>query len=220
MLHPRLLETLMNAMRVSDAPVSACQFAHIQNEAISNLDFTGTIAPIRSVSSEELISHFFLPKWHIPIWTKLYRRELLGDLRFHETRLGEDNLFSYRILKRCDTISFCPTTLYFQRMHGKNYGPNGISYFAALIALKEDILSDIRASFPHVAPTAQADYLMECVRIYKSIRRERFGIRSAETSGLHNDAPELRSPVVHALRNRTEASLFSHSSLGLLCGEE
>lgn len=165
-LHPRLYETLLHAMEGEKVSVSACQFENTPQEKIADLDFTGPIAPPVSVSQRELVHRFFTPAWHIPIWNKLYRREAIRDLRFHGARLGEDNLFSYQIVKRCERIAFCPTTLYFQRMHGGNFEFTGIRYMVELISAKETVLEDIHASFPEEYRGAQAKFLYECVRIY------------------------------------------------------
>ena len=165
-LHPRLYETLLRGMEEAGAPVSACQFENTPQERIPELDFTEPIAPFVSVPQRELVHRFFTPAWHIPVWNKLYRREVISGLRFHGARLGEDNLFSYQVLKRCDRIAFCPTTLYFQRMHGNNFEFTGIRYMEELISAKETILEDIRTSFPEEFRSAQARFLYECVRIY------------------------------------------------------
>lgn len=171
-LHPRMYETLLAAMADSTVQVSACQFANTRDADVPGLDFSRPIEASVFVSQQELVHRFFTPAWHIPVWNKLYRREVIDDLRFHGARLGEDNLFSYQVLKRCKQLAFCPTTLYFQRMHGNNFEYTGIRYMAELISSKETILKDIRRSFPREYRSAQAKFLSECVRIYNLYEKQ------------------------------------------------
>lgn len=165
-LHPKLYETLKQAMEQSGANVGACQFENTPNERIPELDYTKPILPWETVPQQEIIHRFFTPAWHIPVWNKLYRREVVDGLRFHGAMLGEDNLFSYRVLKRCEFLAFCPSVLYFQRMHGNNFEFTGLRCMVDLIQAKETILRDIRSAFPCEYPEAQVKFLYECVRIY------------------------------------------------------
>lgn len=172
-LHPRMFEILASELNASGAKMCACQFANTPDECIAALNFHQPIAPFEKVQQRDLVSRFFTPAWHIPIWNKLYRRELIGDQRFHGAMLGEDNLFSYRLLKKCDVIPFCPTTLYFQRMHGDNFEFTGIRYLSDLILAKESILHDMHTSFPAEYHSAQAKFLVECVRVYNLYEKKK-----------------------------------------------
>ena len=164
-LHPRMYEILSQAMNETGASVSACGFANIPTDQVNDIVFGDTFAQNQLVSSEEIIHRFFTPAWHIPVWNKLYRRELIGDIRFHSARLGEDNYFSYRIVKKSGATAFCETPMYFQRMHEQNFEFTGIRHMAELVQAKESILHDIQVSYPGEYRNAQRYFLHECVRI-------------------------------------------------------
>ncbi len=165
-LHPRMYETLINAMDQTGADISACMFENTENDVINRIDFTKPILPAETVKWEWLVERFFTPDWHIPVWNKLYRKELLEGICFHDARLGEDNLFSYRVLKRCGEVAFCPSVMYFQRMHGGNFEFTGVKYMVDLLGAKQTILADIKKSFPGEYRACQKRYIYECVRIY------------------------------------------------------
>ena len=214
-LHPRLYETLIQLMEQTGAKVSACQFENTPNDQIQELDFTHPILPFQTISREELISRFFTPAWHIPVWNKLYRREIVEGLRFHGAMLGEDNLFSYRILKQCEFLAFCPSVMYYQRMHGNNFELTGLRFMVDLIRSKETILQDIRCSFPKEYRHAQAKFLYECVRIYNlyskkadpeydGLRLQVLAIMRSNTNGL----ARVKMPWGH------KAALFKIKWLG------
>ena len=164
-LHPGMVETLANALTQTQMDVAACQFQHASDLELTQLRFDPLIELGYPVPQGDLIHRFFQPDWHIPIWNKLYRRNVLDGIHFHSAMLGEDNLFSYRVLKKTPSIFFCPTPLYFQRIHENNFEFTGIRYMADLVRTKQTILRDIRASFPREYPAAQAKFLYECIRI-------------------------------------------------------
>ena len=194
-LHPRMYEILSKAMDETETSVSACGFTNTPTDQINGIVFGDTFAQLKRVSSEEIIHRFFTPAWHIPVWNKLYRRELIGDIRFHSARLGEDNLFSYKIIKKSGEIAFCETPMYFQRMHGQNFEYTGIQHMAELVQAKETILKDIHTSFPEEYRNAQRDFLHECVRIinlyadmedhsYALQRQQVFDVMKRNSAGL------------------------------------
>lgn len=165
-LHPRMYETLMRGLNQTGAFVCACGFQNTDDGDIPKIDYAKPILPVEAIPRETIISRFFTPDWHIPVWNKLYRREAIKELRFHDAMLGEDNLFSYRILKQCNMVAFCPTVLYFQRMHGDNFEFTGISHLVELLQAKQTVLEDMKTSFPAEYRSGQKRFIYECVRIY------------------------------------------------------
>ena len=87
-------------------------------------------------------------------------------MRFSNFHLGEDNLFSYKVIKRSDSIIFINKPLYFQRMHGNNFEFTGIKYYTELLKVKENILHDIKRCYRQEYKNAQKLFLYECIRIY------------------------------------------------------
>lgn len=165
-LHPRMYEVLIKGLQSTEVAVSACEFKNTPTDQIERLYLEEPKDNLRNIDACSIISHYFIPDWHVPIWNKLYRREIIEDIRFHNARLGEDNLFSYKVIKRCESIVFCDTPMYFQRMHGNNFEFTGIRYMDELIQAKETILHDIKTSFPESYRQAQCDFLLECVRVF------------------------------------------------------
>lgn len=165
-LHPRLYETLLEAMAALDADEAACGFANTPQEKIHELVFDDTAVSPRIVTDREIVSRYFTPAWHIPIWNKVYRRELLEGLCFSDLRLGEDNLFSYRVIKRAGKLAFVDKTMYFQRMHGNNFEFTGYRHLNDLLRAKEMVLKDVRLAYPDLYLDCQKMFLHECIRVY------------------------------------------------------
>lgn len=168
LLHPHIYESMMEAMARFGTSVCACDFQNVQQKDIDSISL-GMENPEASVlECDEWLSGLFRPTWRTPIWNKLYHKSVLDGIRFGNYRLGEDNLFSYQVIKRARRTSFVHKTLYFQRMHGENFEFTGIKYFTDLLHAKELILKDVELSFPAEKMRFRKLFLYECIRIYNA----------------------------------------------------
>lgn len=165
LLHPEMYETLVNAMVTLGTDMAACGFRNVKQADMDSIVHDRAAIPAAMVTDRELIARYFTPAWHIPIWNKLYRRELIEDLRFSDLRLGEDNLFSYRVIKKAKRIAFIDKIMYYQRMHGENFEFTGYRHLDDLVRAKEIVLHDIRKFYPEQYPVCQTQFLYECIRI-------------------------------------------------------
>ena len=167
LLHPQMYEILITEMCKAKADVCACDFLNVDQEKIIQLEF-GNLEDWETVvlEQEELVKDYLKPTWRIPIWTKVYSRDILEGMSFSGHHLGEDNLFSYKIIKKCSKMVWVNRKMYFQRMHGNNFEFTGIEYFIELLQAKESILADIYISFPKEYKNAQKLFFYECIRIY------------------------------------------------------
>lgn len=66
-------------------------------------------------SHEDILEH--LLKIDVTLYTKLFKREVLSDVRFEEGLIFEDNLFFIKYIFNCNRISFYDECLYNKRIH-------------------------------------------------------------------------------------------------------
>ena len=165
-LNPFMYETLINNLHKTNADVSACAFMHATDEQIDHMQFSQVTHTTKTYTSQSLVHGFFKPTWKIPIWNKIYSRCIIGDMRFGNYRLGEDNLFSYNTICRLQSMAFIDEPLYIQRMHGKNFELTGFKYYNELLHVKKIILDDIRQRYPDEYIDAYREYIYECIRTY------------------------------------------------------
>lgn len=165
LLHPQMYETLIHAMETLETDMAACGFQNVQQANIEAIVHDNAAVAATLVTDRELIARYFTPAWHIPIWNKLYRRELICNLRFSDLKLGEDNLFSYRVIKEAKQIAFVDKIMYYQRMHGDNFEFTGYRHLDDLVRAKEMVLHDIRRTYPEQYPECRKQFLYECIRI-------------------------------------------------------
>lgn len=168
LLHPRMYEYMMEAMKQYDTQVCACDFRNVNQQDMDAICFDMEQPAVSVVEQQEWLHDLFKPTWRTPIWNKLYHRSVLADIHFGAFRLGEDNMLSYQVLKKAGRTAFIHMPLYFQRMHGDNFEFTGIRYFTDLLRAKETILRDVKSCFPEEYSRFQKLFLYECVRIYNS----------------------------------------------------
>lgn len=165
-VHPDMYKDLILVMESTGADICACDFKNVDNNAIDKIVFDSSLAISTEMSKHELLNDFFKPTWRIPIWNKIYRANLVKQMRFGNYHLGEDNLFSYQVINNCCKYVFCDHTYYFQRMHGMNYEFTATEYMIDLLEAKEKILCEIENNYPECYRICQKSFLYECIRIF------------------------------------------------------
>lgn len=108
-----MIEEMLNGYRLSDSDLVCCK----------RQLFSDTEAPHRvygsvsgTMSSLDAIKHFLLWDGEITsfVWDKLYKRELLQDIRFStELMVGEDSVFVFEYLRRCSAVHIVDSYLYY-----------------------------------------------------------------------------------------------------------
>lgn len=68
-------------------------------------------------NAEESISAMFLRETDFSQCAKLYKREIIGDIRFPEGRTNEDAVFLFRIYQRCAKILYISNIVYSFRIN-------------------------------------------------------------------------------------------------------
>lgn len=164
-LHPQMYETMLYELNYYECSVCACNFLNVPQKEMENIICASPEAA-KWVDEQDLIRDFFQPTWRIPIWNKVYRREILEDVRFHNVHLGEDNRFSYNVIRKCKGMPYIRTPMYFQRMHGANFEFTGTEYLNELLQVKEEILKDIKITYPYEYSNAYKQFVYECIRTF------------------------------------------------------
>lgn len=182
-LHPQMYEIMIQELERYDCPVCACNFKNVLQAEIEDISFDPP-AEASWIGERELIEDFFKPTWRVPIWNKIYRRSILKNVRFHDVHLGEDNRFSYNVIKRCKGMPFVETTMYFQRMHGANFEFTGGAFLNELLLTKEEILEDIKHNYPYEYTNAHKLFVYECIRIYNQFVEGNMKIQKEEAMSI------------------------------------
>lgn len=115
---PLYIETLVEMCTRNNVPLAACSYK----------TFTETVVIPTAIddhqdylfSGEDRWRSFFQDRHSVEgfLWNKVFKKELLQDIRFDETLVqNEDVLFVFQALRNCQTIVVTDDVLYFYRLN-------------------------------------------------------------------------------------------------------
>ena len=109
-LEPNMYEVLVNNMRQNDADVSVCQaWAHndkTKEKIATNSDGESFLIEGYSNILGHLLYNTPEPVLRFEVWNKLFRRDVIGDIRFKVGQRYEDLYFERMVMKNVKSL-FC-----------------------------------------------------------------------------------------------------------------
>ena len=118
---PDYLEKLLQQMEDNDADISVCAYQKLfvsRREVQKNLR-TGVF------SAEEYLGDF-IRDWNCGLlWNKLFRRDVLRDVRFEEGHVIDDEFFTYKAVLNAKKVALCDETLYDYRQRNSGVMSQG-----------------------------------------------------------------------------------------------
>ena len=121
MPHPDYLEKLLQQMEDNGADISVCAYQKLfvsRREVQKNLR-TGVL------SAEEYLGDF-IRDWNCGLlWNKLFRRNVLRDVRFEEGHVIDDEFFTYKAVLNAKKVVLCDETLYDYRQRNSGVMSQG-----------------------------------------------------------------------------------------------
>lgn len=119
--HPDYLEKLLQQMEDKGADISVCAYQKLfvsRREVQKNLR-TGVL------SAEEYLGDF-IRDWNCGLlWNKLFRRDVLRDVRFEEGHVIDDEFFTYKAVLNAKKVVLCDETLYDYRQRNSGVMSQG-----------------------------------------------------------------------------------------------
>jgi len=110
-VEPELYQTLLENMLESDADISHCAFQYVKKDKA--IPFYGTCkkeVQDRTKGIVELLKGSYIEPG---LWTKLFKRETLGSIRFDASvKYNEDLLFNFLVFCRADKLVYEDKVLY------------------------------------------------------------------------------------------------------------
>lgn len=105
---PTMIEELVSGMETAQADLSIVRAVNDEKDASAH-------GALQELTSEETLRGMFSGSrsLRVTIWNKLYKRELIGNLRLEEgSELAEDILFETRYMSRMEKAVFIDASLY------------------------------------------------------------------------------------------------------------
>lgn len=175
-LHPNNLEILYTQMINTNADIIEANFT-------TNLDKFNNKSHIRNHTNIEKIKRYNTEKaleelitngkCHQTPWNKLYKKELLKNIRFPQGKYIDDEYWTYKIFLNAKYISKLDLITYYYRQHenstmGKSYSVRRLD---AIDALYERYLT-IKKTFPRLEYLALKSFLLCCIFNFQKLCME------------------------------------------------
>ena len=167
-IEPNFLQTLFDAMQKTDAGIADC--------ATRLVDEEGKELSVRGVNEDEtldtvpaLVRLVKEDRVYQTVWNKLYRRAVIGDIRFEKGKYNEDDYFTYQIFDRAKKVAIVakPMYNYLQRggsIMGVGYNPRRLEGLQARV-LRMKYLQ----KYPQTAALTRQNLALDCMWHLQSI---------------------------------------------------
>lgn len=173
-LHPNLYAHLYSLME-SGVDIAECEIGITETDDMSMDDGTG--AEILVCETEEALRfHIRDEVFRQTPPNKLYRRECVGDIRFPEGNLIDDEFFTYRVLGNAKKLAHSSARMYAYRQQSDSamHKPFSLRRLQGLDA-KLQRLDYLKERFPGLVWGAKTDLLMTCLGVMQSSLRSLHG---------------------------------------------
>ena len=200
---PGMYEKLVELIEDNNADIAVCGY----QKELSD----GTFQPYCETEGEILLSQheqlecLLTNKYYsCSCWDKLFRKELVTDVRFDSTKKhNEDLLFLYEIMKKSNALAYTSEPYYY---YCTNEGSASLSGFSDatmdIIYISEYILGDIQKNMPELFPLERREFMRNNITCAKL----------AVSSGYDNHANLKR--IQSNIRRNVMWYLFSSAALG------
>ena len=196
-LHPNLYAHLYGLMK-DGVDIAECEIGITETDDLSMDDGTG--AKVLICDTEEALRlHIQDEVFRQTPPNKLYRRSCVGDIRFPEGNLIDDEFFTYKVLGNAKKLAHSDACMYAYRQQAGSamHKPYSLRRLQGLDA-KCQRLSYFEQCFPGLVWDAKADLLMTCVGAMqgclRSLKGEEMEAARKKINGILTQITPLETP--------------------------
>lgn len=172
-LHPNNLEILYKNMINTDADIIEGNFTTTLDKFNNELNIKNSIdmMNIKVFNTEKALEELIISrKFHQTPWNKLYKTELLKDIRFPDRKYIDDEYWTYKLFLNAKRVSSLDLITYYYRQHesstmGKSYSVRRLD---AVDALHERYLI-IKERFPNLEYLVLKSFLLCCIYNFQKL---------------------------------------------------
>lgn len=160
---PEMYERLHAAIYKDGSDISACSVEMVwpDNDIRKMLTVRRNRTLNRNEAQKALLNETLLKQ---PVWYKLYKREVIGNILFEKGKYHEDVFWSYQVIGGAKSVSLIDYTGYFYRQRnssimGASYSLKRLDVFEAYCA-RYDYIS---REFPELSKIAKRSIVLNCI---------------------------------------------------------
>lgn len=169
---PAMMEELIAVLKKEEADIAECNYLCFSNN--QDLFKSKSIRKVTDYSAEEALDLLLdETEFKYVVWNKLYRKNILGSLRFEVGKLHEDVFFTYQVFGVCKKIIKLEVPLYCYRQRNDSIMGNmfSIHNLDSLDARRRQYLY-MKEKFPQLSGKAQSQVLGNSLYLGQKALRE------------------------------------------------
>lgn len=222
---PDMIEKLMNAMKETDADVSACSFYVCPTEKRMNPACATRIWKLENafISPQESLQSLIEDRINVSVWNKLYKRHLFDEISFPVGRSYEDQLTTPFVLEKARSVVMIEEPLLFYRIRPKSISTtvnekNTVDWLYA-IRVKEDF---VEKRSPAIFTAKQKTMLLDrdfhgVLMYYAAVRMNRSGKFSKDLRSTLEQEIKVRSKNISAFSAKSRITYKLYCISPFLC---
>lgn len=167
-IEPDFLQVLLDAMGQTGADIADCA-TRLVSEDGKGLSVRGANEDETLDTVSALVRLVKEDRVYQTVWNKLYRRAVIGDIRFEKGKYNEDDYFTYQVFDRAKKVAVVAKPLYnyLQRagsIMGVGYNPRRLDGLKARVLRMEYL-----QKYPETAALTRQDLVLDCMWHLQSI---------------------------------------------------
>ncbi|MCR5753326.1 MAG: glycosyltransferase [Acetatifactor sp.] len=179
----KMCETLLNIIRQEEADIAICRYRRFGQERFEGV--SDGEHSVRTLTTMEALEALYGPDGEVftVSWNKLYRRRVIGEIRFPVGKINEDEHTTYRFLTAARKIVFTSEVLYYYFRNSASITTDG-KYLASTDiyeALDERLTFFKNHGFPQLEAKTQRQYLDRIIIRNKGL----YEAGAEDAKGLH-----------------------------------
>ena len=157
------LETIVQTAQTEQADAVQFGFDKVYQSSVETVK--GDQLPLQTFSAEEYLSRYLTDWTNSLFWNKLFRKELIGEIRFRkERRCIDDEFFTYKVLSGAKKIVVIQDILY----HYRQRASSAVSTERNKLQITEDALEVLIERYEWIGkrfPNLKTIYLQHDINI-------------------------------------------------------
>lgn len=168
-LAPDMYEHLYGLLNTG-ADIAECGYVETNGDDVVFGDGDGSIRSYTPV--EAMSAHIRETAFRQVIWNKLYRRQMVGNIRFPVGQKIDDEYFTYQVLGRASLLTHSGRVCYAYRQQPDSVMHQGFSLRQVQsLTAKRNRLRYLREKMPELENEAKAELVMSCIYAMQGCRR-------------------------------------------------
>lgn len=158
-VHPDYVKRLLSEATTHNADIAVCGFRNWAKSDVQPVDCDNT----GQYTGQEYLLRFIWDWSCSLLWNKIYRREVIGDIRMEEGHKVDDEFFTYLVVMNCRRVVLFDTPLYDYRLRGSSVMQDMGPHLERIMLDRIEYLTTRYRNIAQRVPEIEPEFLLDTV---------------------------------------------------------